>query len=204
MTVGGIKATGQYLAAVTKESTGFSGDVIDGLLGLAFPSISNLGQVSINASRFLSGLLASISISPFIPQNPFFNTAFKQGTAKTNMFGFKLASSGSELYIGGSDSSLYSGSLEYHKLTSSSGFWQIGGATATVGGSTAVSGFQTIIDSGTTIMYAPSSAAKSFYAKVPGSKLFDSTNGFYSFPCSSVPSVSFSWGGKAWAISADK
>lgn len=65
------------------------------------------------------------------------------------------------------------------------------------------SNFQTIIDSGTTIIYGPPSQVKTFYQSIPGSKVYDSTNGFYSFPCSSVPSnVSFSWGGKKWTISA--
>lgn len=45
---------------------------------------------------------------------------------------------------------------------------------------------------------------KTFYSKVPGAKIFDSENGLYSFPCSSVPVVSFSWGGAKWPITAAK
>ena len=45
VTVGGVSVTGQYLAAVTRESSEFVSDPADGLLGLAFPAISNLGQV---------------------------------------------------------------------------------------------------------------------------------------------------------------
>ncbi|CDO69375.1 hypothetical protein BN946_scf184961.g17 [Trametes cinnabarina] len=37
----------------------------------------------------------------------------------------------------------------------------------------------------------------------PGSKVYDSNAGFYSFPCASTPAnVAFSWGGKTWTISA--
>ena len=43
--VGGVKATQQYFSAVTSESPEFVGDPADGILGLAFPAISNLGQV---------------------------------------------------------------------------------------------------------------------------------------------------------------
>lgn len=136
-------------------------------------------------------------------QAPFFQNAFSEGAVPSNVFAFKLASSGSELYLGGTNTALYSGSIEYHSV-SSSGFWQATGAKAIVGGKTVVSNFDTIIDSGTTIMYGPPSAVKTFYAAVPGSKVYDSSNGYYSYPCSSPPTVGFSWGGKTWSISSAK
>ena len=65
------------------------------------------------------------------------------------MFAFKLASSDSELYIGGTNDQLYTGDIEYHDVSSSGqGFWQISGASALVDGKEVVSGFETIIDSG--------------------------------------------------------
>jgi len=178
VTVAGVKVTGQTFSAVTTLSDSFSNDPIDGILGLGLSGLSNLNA------------------------DPFFVSAFKQGAVSQNEFSFKLASSGSSLFLGGADSSAFTGTSEFHALSSNNGFWQIGGASAFVGSTSAVSGFDTIIDSGTTIMYGPPSAVQSLYAKVPGATLFDSSNGFYSFPCSSVPSISFSWGGKNWAISA--
>ena len=127
-----------------------------------------------------------------------------QGAVSQGVFGFKLASTGSELYLGGANSAHYSGSIEYHSVDQSTGFWQIAGASANVGTKAAVTGFETIIDSGTTIMYGPPAAVKKFYAAVSGSAVYDSSQGYYSYPCNSPPSVSFSWGGKKWAISADK
>ena len=147
---------------------------------MAFPAISNLNQ------------------------SPFFNTAHSEGNVGSNQFGFYLAGTGSELYLGGTDNSHYSGDIEFHDVSPATGFWQISGAKALVGSTTAVSGFQTIIDSGTTIMYGPPAAVETFYSKVPGSELFDAANGYYSFPCSSVPSVSFSWGSQNWEITAAK
>jgi cathepsin D len=93
---------------------------------LAFPSISNLKQ------------------------DPFFNTAAKQGTISQSVFGFKLASQGSELFLGGTNNNLFTGDIEFHNVDSSTGFWQALGASAKVNGQTAVSSFETIIDSGTT------------------------------------------------------
>ncbi len=120
------------------------------------------------------------------------------------MFGFKLASNGSELFLGGTDTDLYTGSIEYHKIDTSTGFWQATGGSAIVGSKKAVSNFDTIIDSGTTLMYGPTAAVKTFYAAIPGSAVFDSSEGLYSFPCDSLPTVGFSWGGKTWQISQEK
>ncbi|OJT14715.1 Aspartic protease [Trametes pubescens] len=180
VTVGGVKVTGQYFAAVTTESSQFAQDPADGLLGLAFPAISNLKH------------------------DPFFFTAVKQGTVKDGEFSFKLASSGSELFVGGRNVKLFSGAVEFHPVSNTNtGFWQIGGASVSVGGKTAVSKFDTVIDSGSTIMTAPADAAAAFWKTVKGSQVFDEEQGLYSFPCASVPQVAFSWGGKSWAISAD-
>ncbi|KAH9929580.1 acid protease [Epithele typhae] len=178
--VAGVSTTKQYLSAVTTLSSSFSGDPIDGILGLAFPAISNLNE------------------------NPFFYTAVSEGAVDEGVFGFKLASSGSELYLGGTNDDLYSGSLEYHDVDTSNGFWQITSAKAYVGSKAAVSGFETIIDSGTTIMYGPPSAVKTFYKAISGSGVYDSSEGYYYYPCDSPPTVSFAWGsGKKWEITEE-
>ncbi|KAI0332356.1 acid protease [Cubamyces sp. BRFM 1775] len=176
--VAGVTVKNQYFSPVNTLSSMFGSEADDGILGLAFPAISNLRQ------------------------SPFFNTAKSQGAVKNGVFAFKLAKSGSELYLGGTDTSLYTGSIEYHSVTGS-GFWQLANAKLYLGTKTIESGVQTIIDSGTTIIYGPPSQVAAFYKSIPGSKVYDSENGFYSFPCSSVPSnVAFSWGGQKWTISA--
>jgi cathepsin D len=137
-------------------------------------------------------------------QNPFFNTAFSSSAVSQDVFSMKLASSGSELYLGGTDSAQFSGSVEYHSIDTSTGFWQATGASVEVGSRTVESNFDTIIDSGTTIMYGPPSAVKAVYAAVSGSGVYDSSEGYYYYPCNSPPTISFSWGGKSWSISSAK
>ncbi|KAF7797804.1 hypothetical protein EIP86_009009 [Pleurotus ostreatoroseus] len=176
VTVGGLTVSGQYFSPVTTLSDEFTDDPADGILGLAWPSISNLGQT------------------------PFFNNAADKGTASAGVFAFKLASSGSELFLGGTDSSKFSGSVEAHSIDTSTGFWQATGGKAVAGSKTTSSNFDTIIDSGTTIMYGPPSAVKSFYAAISGTGVYDSSEGYYYYPCDSLPTVGFSWGGKTWAI----
>ena len=120
------------------------------------------------------------------------------------MFAFKLASEGSELYMGGTNQALYKGAIEYHNLSSDNGFWIIGGGRAKVKGKNVVSNLQTIFDSGTTFMYGPPATVGMVYGAIKGSKLFDEENGFYSYPCYAPPRVAFNWGGKSWAISEEK
>ncbi|KAJ7703925.1 acid protease [Mycena rosella] len=178
VTVAKITASNQYFSAVTKMSANFASRPVDGLLGMAFPAISNLGQ------------------------NPFFITAHAARSVKANQFSFYLASTGSELYLGGANKHLYTGDIEYHTIDSSSGLWQVIGAKAKVGGTIVVNGkFQTIIDTGTTLMYGPPAAVKKIFASVEGSKLFNPTFGYYSYPCASPPKIAFNWGGKDWPIS---
>ncbi|KAJ7135850.1 acid protease [Mycena epipterygia] len=174
-----ITATKQAFSPVTTLSSSFADDPVDGILGLAFPAISNLNA------------------------DPFFVTADAAGAVDANQFSFFLASSGSELYLGGTDDAKFSGDIEFNSVDSSGGFWQATGAKVKVGSTSAVTGIDTIIDSGTTLMYGTPAAVKKLFAKVPGSALFDSTNGFYSYPCDSPPEISFNWGGQDWTVSAD-
>lgn len=53
-------------------------------------------------------------------------------------------------------------------------------------------------------MYGPPNAIKQLYAGIQGSKVYDSSEGLYSFPCNNPPSVSFSWGGQKWEVTEDK
>ena len=140
-----------------------------------------------------------------LAHDPFFQTASEQHSVSLSSFAFYLASTNSELHLGGPDSNLFTGSIETHPLSTDRGFWQIGNAHIDVNGNrVALRGLETIIDSGTSIIVGPTDQVAEFYQQVPGSNLFDSTNGFYEFPCGSVPNVAFGWGGREWAVTADK
>ncbi|KAI0693999.1 acid protease [Cerioporus squamosus] len=176
--VAGIKATNQYFSPVNTLSPSFATETIDGLIGMGYPALSHLRA------------------------NPFFFTAKSQGVVKNGVFGFKLGKSGSSLYLGGTDTSAYSGSIEYHSV-SRQAYWQISNGALLLGSKTVVTGLSTIIDSGTTLIYGPPSQVKTFYGSIPNSKVYDASAGLYSFPCNSAPAnVAFSWGGKSWTISA--
>lgn len=90
-----MQATKQTLGAAKTYSTGFSSDNFpaDGLLGMAFKSLSDYKA------------------------NPLFQSLAAQGKTSSSVFSFKLASSGSELYLGGKNSNLYTGSITYTPVT---------------------------------------------------------------------------------------
>ncbi|KAI1794939.1 acid protease [Ganoderma leucocontextum] len=177
--VGGVTVSRQFLAAVTEESSEFQSEPIDGIMGMGLPALSNLQTT------------------------PFFYTAMQQGVVPDTTFAFKLAQSGSELTIGGTNSDSFTGDIEYHPLSSTIGYWIIGGGSVTVNGQapSSISAFQTIIDSGSTLITAPTAAAEAFWQTVQGANQLE--QGIYTFPCDSVPEVAFSWGGNSWSISAN-
>ena len=89
------QATGQRLGAA-KIYSGLlqSGQFpADGLLGMGYESISSYGA------------------------SPVFQTLVSQGQVSTPEFGFYLAESGSELYIGGTNQNHYTGSFTYMPVT---------------------------------------------------------------------------------------
>ena len=53
-------------------------------------------------------------------------------------------------------------------------------------------------------MYGVPAQVNAFYNGIPGSQVFDSENGLYSYPCNLQPVLSFNWGGRSWAISQEK
>ena len=128
----------------------------------------------------------------------------KQGAVKEGSFAFKLASgkSGSELFVGGTNSALYTGDIEFHPVVSDAGYWVIGNGAATVDGKAASNQLVTIIDSGTTLVAIPPDDADKFYQAIQGAQALE--EGFYTFPCDATPQVALTWGGKSWSISADE
>jgi cathepsin D len=87
------QAKSQTLGAATTESGFGSGFPADGVMGMAFQSISRF-----NAP-------------------PVFQTLISEGVLTSGVFGFKLAASGSELFLGGTNTRLYTGNFTWVPLT---------------------------------------------------------------------------------------
>ncbi|THH12231.1 hypothetical protein EW145_g104 [Phellinidium pouzarii] len=179
----GLTVTQQRIGYAKQYSSGFAKSRFppDGLLGMAFQQISNFNS------------------------SPVFQTLISQKQSSASTFGFTLLPSGSELYLGGIDTSKISGSLTYTPVTQV-GYWQIKLGGASVGSKSIFSTpVDAIVDTGTTLLIGDSKNVKNIYAAIPGSKNATSTigQGFYTIPCNAVPNnISLVLGGQKFTISA--
>ncbi|XP_069967340.1 lysosomal aspartic protease-like [Bactrocera oleae] len=137
VSVAGLTISNQVFAeAMLEPGTSFVYSNFDGLMGMAFQQISNDNVVP-----------------------PFYNM-WSQGLISENLFSFYLARAGSssqggEMILGGSDSSLYQGSLTYVPI-SEQGYWQFAMDGGSIGGLVLCDGgCQAIADTGTSLIVAP-------------------------------------------------
>lgn len=92
-------------------------------------------------------------------------------------FSFKLATP-AELFLGGLNSALYMvASTVWYPVTTKA-YWMITGA-ATVNGAVAVDSIDCIIDTGTSVVVAPTAAAAAYWNAVPNSASYG--GGYYTF-----------------------
>ncbi|KAI9454064.1 acid protease [Lactarius psammicola] len=171
----GLTATGQTLGAAETYSTGFQSDrfAADGLLGMGFQSISDY-----NAP-------------------PLFQSLISQGKVDQQVFSFYLAKQGSELYIGGTNPSHYSGDLTYVPVTTE-GYWQVNFDGVGVNGTQVKQGASAIVDTGTTMIIGETDGINALFAKIPGSRQVD--NGLHTIPCDFNTPISVRFGGKDFTV----
>ncbi|EJD01580.1 acid protease [Fomitiporia mediterranea MF3/22] len=182
VTLGSLTATDQRLGAATQYSAALESSEFspDGLLGMAFESISQFN-------------------SP-----PVFQTLVTQGQADSGEFGFTLLNNGSEIFLGGVDTSKFSGDLTYTDVTQE-GFWEINIDSVNVGSKPVTSNLDAIVDTGTSLVIGDSESVESIYEAIPGAADASQTvgQGFFTVPCNSDPSTALSIGGGQFTISAD-
>ncbi|POY74107.1 hypothetical protein BMF94_2919 [Rhodotorula taiwanensis] len=156
ISVAGVTAKEAWFSPINTMGASFEGSPVDGIVGLGFESLSNMGGT------------------------PFFQTLVEQGVVPNSVFSFALGEGDEgELYLGGSDSSKYTGELVSTPVVHE-GYWMVQGS-AGVGGYTTSKDANMIIDTGTTLVVAPPNEAAKFFAQVRGAKAFQ--NGYYSYPC---------------------
>uniref|UniRef100_A0A3B4U913 pepsin A n=1 Tax=Seriola dumerili TaxID=41447 RepID=A0A3B4U913_SERDU len=118
---------------LTETEAVFLGSVPwDGILGLAFPSMSLEGGT------------------------PIFDNMWNQGKIPQNMFSMYLSSSveGSVLILGGTDPSYYTGDINWIPLYHATNFWNIQIQSITINGNTVAcsGGCEAVVDSGTSLI----------------------------------------------------
>ncbi|KAA1475522.1 acid protease [Dentipellis sp. KUC8613] len=178
VSIAGLTATKQTLGASTSYSTGFASDQFpaDGLMGMAFESLSDYKA------------------------NPPFQSFIAQGQVTDSVFGFKFAESGSELYLGGTNSDLYTGSFTWVPVTEAA-YWQVQLGGLAVNGKSALRSTAAIIDTGTTQIVGDPTTVKQIYSQIPGSKSAPQYgDGIYTIPCSFNTPISLTFSGKTFQV----
>ncbi|GLD64450.1 pepsin A-like protein [Lates japonicus] len=136
-----IRISDLYVAhqvfGLTETEAVFLGSVPwDGILGLAFPSLSIEGGT------------------------PIFDNMWNQGKIPQYMFSMYLSSSveGSMLILGGTDPSYYTGGINWIPLYGATNFWNIQIQSITINGNTVAcsGGCEAVVDSGTSLIIGPS------------------------------------------------
>ncbi|KAF8266582.1 acid protease [Lactarius quietus] len=172
VTIAGYTAENQTLGAATSYAGGFTypGWQPDGLVGLAFPSISGYAGAT-----------------------PFFHSLVAQRVLPTNSFGLCPT----ELYIGGTNSQLHKGNFTYVPVTQE-GYWQTNIDAIYLHGQKIAGTMGTIVDSGTYMIVGDNKTVQAFYNRIPGSYLIGS--GYYSIPCSFNSEITFQFGSANFVV----
>ncbi|CAG8470072.1 16184_t:CDS:1 [Racocetra fulgida] len=155
----------------------------DGILGLAF---DNLNTMNNGAPTLISTLIKQKKM------NPIFSFHF-QHTLDFDDRGIFI--------LGGIDKSKCNGEITFNPLITTNGFWAIKQDNALVNGNPVFSSpnIIAIIDTGTSIILAPSNDTAAIHKKIPGA-VFDSQNNLYIIPCNTTAILSLRFGGVDYAI----
>jgi len=116
------------------------------------------------------------------------------------MFSLKLTNSGGELYVGGMNKALYiDSSLAFVPVTSVV-YWELKIDNIKVNDKIILTNVPAVIDSGSHFFWGDPSRVAVLH-QTGGGKAFE--DGYYTFPCSSFPSMTFTIGGKPFLVPAN-
>lgn len=164
-----VDVKNQTFAEATQEpGEAFVQAKFDGILGMGYPEIAELGVT------------------------PVFNNMVDQGVVEAPVFSFYLDrdendTKGGELVLGGSDPQYYTGNFTYVPV-SRDGYWQFGVDGMIVNGKTSSycsGGCQAIADTGTSLLTGPSTEIVKLNKELGAFEV----SGQYFFDCSKVPSL---------------
>ncbi|XP_046719797.1 gastricsin-like [Silurus meridionalis] len=184
VTLSGIQIPNQVIGLSTNEpSQTFLMAPFDGILGLAYRSISIVNAM------------------------PLMDNMMQQGLLQQNLFGFYLSpygQSGSEVSFGAVDTNMYQGQINWTPVTAET-YWQIGIQEFQISGQqtgwcSQYGGCQAIVDTGTPSLTAPSSVMSSLMQYIGAQQ---NSYGEYAVDCSQVgklPTLTFTISGSTFPL----
>ncbi|KAF8749204.1 peptidase A1 family [Rhizoctonia solani] len=145
------KYTASSSSTSKSQSGSFSIQYGDGSTasGPIYSDTVTVGGLSVTSQYFSPVTSESSSFASDPEDATFVDNLYSQGEISSPVFSFRLATTGSELYLGGTNAAKYSGSITYVPLTSKT-YWLTTGSSS-IGSTVGYSGAM-IIDSGTTII----------------------------------------------------
>ncbi|KAJ7097598.1 aspartic peptidase domain-containing protein [Mycena epipterygia] len=190
VSMGTFTMSSQGFLAAEQIDQGLIDGSVSGLIGLAFQALAATDTV------------------------PFWQALVNNNQLSSPEMAFQLTRSQSEndepggtFTLGGTNSSLFTGDIEFHNLAGSSTptFWMLSLSAVTVQGKSVTiatgDAALTAIDTGTTALGGPTDGVNAIWAAVPGASAIRGQQGFFQFPCTTSVSVTLSFGGQAWPIS---
>lgn len=192
VTMAGFTIQKQIFAAVNVVSQNFLNGNVSGILGLAFEPLAQT-----QTTPFWQALIQNNQLSA--PEMSFYMTRL------VDVANAPDEAPGGTFTLGGTDSSFYTGDIEYlNVIGSPPSFWFLSLSQVTVQGKsisiTTGSSAIAAIDTGTTLIGGPSKDVAAIYNAIPGSQPLPQSGGLYAFPCKTQVAVTMSFGGKSWAI----
>lgn len=197
------KTNGDQFSTAYGDGTTAQGTIYTDTVHIAGLSAANTA-IGVSNTQFIDSSEGSQGISGMaLPQlaafgskyPPYFYSLKSAGAVSSGKFQFDLRTSGSTLFLGGTNSAKYSTTPVYQSLDSSQGFWQV---PASVNGQS----IESIVDTGTTIIVAPTSQAKQLFAKL-GLPTFTQDGSTYAYyNCNSPPKITFKYGSYSKSLSA--
>jgi hypothetical protein len=190
----GFSVKNQVFAVCNQVSPGLLTSPVSGLLGLAFQTISSsraqpLWQILVSSGAWDSPLMAF------------------QLTRYLNDSGVQTEEPGGSFSMGFTNSSLYTGDIDYVNMPVQGSYWILPLSSVNVQGNTislpSGSSSYAAIDTGTTLVGGPSEYISQIFAQIPGSAPGTGNfQNYYTYPCDSNVNISLSFGGsKSWTIS---
>lgn len=194
VSLGGFQVPQQKFGVAQTVTNNFLTGNLSGLMGLGFQNLASTGAVPwwIQASSSWTN-----------PQMSFYLTRFRDTTnGQTDQ-------PGGQFTMGGTNSSLYNGSINFISLVKAQ-YWTIPMTAlgTTTGSPITLSGSNqnAVIDTGTTLIGGPASVLDTFYAQIPGSargsQIESSLQDYYVIPCNTNVQATLTFGGQTYTMDA--
>nr|GAT59498.1 aspartic protease [Mycena chlorophos] len=182
--LGGVGVTSQSIG-VASSSSGFDG--VDGIIGFG---PEDLTEDTVSGSSEIPTFMQNLVSQGVISENVL-------GVSFAPLTGSEEEASNGVLTLGGVDDSLYSGDISY--TTRTGDYWGVSVTKFEFGSTTlSSSSAQGIVDTGTTLIYIPTSAYNKFLS-ASGGKL-DNDSGLVKFTKKPTSNFSFSVGGTTYTL----